>query len=106
MLYMSTFCLRADEKCLAFVVSTGFNTKKGELIREVMLTPDYSFDFYDDSMRYLKYLSIVAIVGYLIALPFKIYFLITYPFIEATDLITDILDILAVCVPPTLPTTL
>ncbi|CAD8166784.1 unnamed protein product [Paramecium octaurelia] len=106
MLYMSTFCLRADENCLAFVVSTGFNTKKGELIREVMLTPDYSFDFYDDSMRYLKYLSIVAIVGYLIALPFKIYFLITYPFIEATDLITDILDLLAVCVPPTLPTTL
>jgi cation-transporting ATPase 13A3/4/5 len=57
-------------------------------------------------MRYLKYLSLVAIVGYLIALPFKIYFIISYPFIEPTDLITDILDLLAVCVPPTLPTTL
>lgn len=71
-----------------------------------MLTPDYSFNFYEDSLQYLKYLGLVAVVGYLIALPFKIYYLITYPFIEPTDLITDILDLLAVCVPPTLPTTL
>lgn len=48
----------------------------------------------------------MGLIGYLIALPFKIYYLITYPFIEPTDLITDILDLLAVCVPPTLPTTL
>jgi cation-transporting ATPase 13A3/4/5 len=46
MLYMSTQCLRADDNCLAFVIATGFNTKKGELIREIMLTPDYSFNFY------------------------------------------------------------
>ena len=59
---------------MAFVIATGFQTEKGKLIREILFTPEISIDFYKDSLSYLFWLSIAAILGYIIALPFKIKF--------------------------------
>ncbi|KAM3141923.1 hypothetical protein pb186bvf_006009 [Paramecium bursaria] len=105
MLYSSSLCIKSQE-CVAFVIATGFQTEKGKLIREILYTPEISIDFYKDSLSYLIWLSIAAILGYIIALPFKLKFQEKHPEVPQNDLIIDVLDLLTVCVPPTLPTSL
>lgn len=99
---------------VALVSETGFNTMKGQLIRSIMFSPENSFKFYRDSLKYIMVLSILSVIGYIISLPSKIglynifYFKEFYhesdmPF---EDFIYDALDLITISVPPTLPTTL
>ena len=52
-------------KTLAVVLSTGWKTTKGGLIRGILHNRPKSLNFYRDSMRFVLVLSVFAILGFL-----------------------------------------
>ena len=67
-LYAGTTCLetRFYQKdkfpVLGLVISTGFNTVKGQLIRSIMFPKPISFKFYRDSMKFIAAMSLIALI--------------------------------------------
>ena len=59
-------------KVLAIVISTGFNTKKGNLIRTILYPKESESKFKTDSIKFILLLGIMSLIYYLISLPFLI----------------------------------
>lgn len=90
-----------DEPVKALVIKTGFNTTKGSLIRSMLFPRPVGFKFYQDSFKYIGFMTGIAVVGF------------TYSMINFVKLnlprsvmILRALDIITIVVPPALPATL
>lgn len=101
-LYAGTIVLQTrccgNEKVLARVVRTGFNTSKGELVKSILFPRPIEFRFYEDSVRFVLYLFGIAAVG-------MIYVVRLYEERGASvkTIIVRALDIITIIVPPALP---
>lgn len=90
-----------DEPVMAMVVKTGFNTTKGSLIRSMLFPKPTGFKFYQDSFKYIGFMTLIAFIGFIYS---------TYNFIQLglskRIMILRALDIITIVVPPALPATL
>ncbi|EGV66420.1 hypothetical protein PSN45_002982 [Yamadazyma tenuis] len=90
-----------DEPVKALVVKTGFNTTKGSLIRSMLFPKPIGFKFYQDSFKYIGFMSFIAFTGFIYS---------TVNFIKLgvpkSLMILRALDIITIVVPPALPATL
>lgn len=87
-----------NEKVLARVVRTGFNTSKGELIKSILFPQPVGFKFYEDSVKFVTALFGVAVFGMMYCV--RLYLS------RNTDIETILLrtlDIITIVVPPSLP---
>ncbi|GMF66866.1 unnamed protein product [Phytophthora fragariaefolia] len=84
--------------CKGVVMSTGFSTGKGSLLRSIMFPKQITFEFERDSYRYLAVLWVVAIAAFIKRLVdgFQVGNSLSKTFVDSLDLIT-------VAVPPALP---
>lgn len=104
-LYNGTKIIRvrhsANEPALALVVKTGFATTKGSLLRSMLFPKPTGFKFYEDSFKYIGFMTCIACVGFIFS---------TYNFIKLglsnRVIILRALDIITIVVPPALPATL
>ncbi|ODV98495.1 hypothetical protein PACTADRAFT_184935 [Pachysolen tannophilus NRRL Y-2460] len=104
-LYSGTKIVRSrttnEEPAMALVVKTGFNTTKGALIRSMLFPKPTGFKFYEDSFKYIGFMTLIAVVGFVFS---------TYNFIKMglgyKIIILRALDIITIVVPPALPATL
>lgn len=87
-----------NEKVLARVVRTGFNTSKGELVKSILFPRPIEFRFYEDSIRFVLMLFAVALLG-------MAYTVHLYKLRGAwtRTMLLRALDILTIVVPPALP---
>lgn len=90
-----------DEPVKALVIKTGFNTTKGALIRSMLFPKPVGFKFYQDSFKYIGFMSFIAFIGFIYS---------TINFIKLglpkSLMILRALDIITIVVPPALPATL
>lgn len=85
-------------RVLAVVVRTGFSTTKGRLIRSILNPKPVGFKFFRDSMRFVGFLSLLALAGF----SFSVYIFIKQGKSVGTILL-NALEIITVAVPPALP---
>lgn len=90
-----------DEPVLAMVLKIGFNTTKGSLIRSMLFPKPTGFKFYEDSFKYIGFMTFIAFIGFIYS---------TYNFIQLgidkSIMVLRALDIITIVVPPALPATL
>ena len=53
----------AATKVTAVVVRTGFSTAKGDLVRSIMFPAPIGFGFYDDAIKFICILAVLALLG-------------------------------------------
>ncbi|KAL1923846.1 uncharacterized protein VTP21DRAFT_8826 [Calcarisporiella thermophila] len=87
-----------EQRALALVVRTGFNTNKGSLIRSMLLPRPNVFKFYRDSFKFLGVLAVLALCGF--AASIYLYVRLEY---STKDMILRALDLITIIVPPALP---
>ncbi|KAK2552730.1 Polyamine-transporting ATPase 13A3 [Acropora cervicornis] len=85
-------------RVLAVVVRTGFSTTKGRLIRSILNPKPVGFKFFRDSMRFIGFLSVLALAGF----SYSVYIFVKQGR-SAGRIILNALDIITVAVPPALP---
>ena len=76
----------------------GFNTSKGDLIRSILFPKPMGFKFYEDSLRFIFFMFLIALVGTTYG--------VIYLHISGVDIRDQIirgLDIVTIVVPPALP---
>lgn len=104
-LYNGTKIIRArssnDEPAMALVVRTGFNTTKGALVRSMLFPKPTGFKFYEDSFKYIGFMTLIALAGFVFSAINFIKLGLDYKII-----ILRALDIITIVVPPALPATL
>jgi len=93
---------------IALVYSTGFNSVKGNLIRSILYPVESDSKFSRDSAKFMIFLSIVCLLGFIGVLPVKIMKIKEYRTRKARveaykELITQFLDLITTAVPPSLP---
>jgi cation-transporting ATPase 13A3/4/5 len=90
-----------EEPVIAMAVKTGFNTTKGSLVRSMLFPKPIGFKFYEDSFKYIGFMTFIAFIGFIYS---------TYNFIKLglpkRVMILRALDIITIVVPPALPATL
>ncbi|AEY98251.1 FAFR567Wp [Eremothecium gossypii FDAG1] len=86
---------------LGMVARTGFSTTKGSLVRSMVFPKPTGFKFYEDSFKYIGYISIIALFGFAVSF---IQFLRLG--LDKRTMILRALDIITVVVPPALPASL
>ena len=87
-----------NEKVLALVYSTGFNTAKGNLIRSILFPKKVDFKFKNDSVKYIFFMTVVSFVGFGISVPF-----LHQAGLSVMEIIKKSLDLITTTVPPSLP---
>jgi cation-transporting ATPase 13A3/4/5 len=87
-----------DQPAVALAYSTGFSTLKGELIRSIMFPKPTKFKFYRDSMRFVGFLALFALCGFVYTVAMFSYFGATLDVI-----VVRALDLVTITVPPALP---
>ncbi|XP_073848931.1 polyamine-transporting ATPase anne boleyn isoform X2 [Musca autumnalis] len=87
-----------SEKVLAIVINTGNITAKGGLIRSILYPPPVDYKFEQDSYKFIEFLGLIALIGFIYTLVSKI-----MRNIDATKIIVESLDLITVVVPPALP---
>lgn len=104
-LYAGTRVMRvrggASRRALAVAIRTGFDTYKGFLIRQIMFPPPLKFKFYDDTVIYMIFLAVLAVIATLYTL--------TMSYLHKNTALTIFLncaDLITIVVPPALPTVL
>jgi len=102
MLYAGTKIVQkrviGNNKVVAVVVATGFNTEKGNLIRSILFPKANEFQFQKDSVKYILFMALLSFIGFGISVPFMLSNGISLGtiFLRAFDMITT-------TVPPALP---
>ncbi|KAM3163822.1 Cation-transporting ATPase [Lachancea thermotolerans] len=86
---------------LAMVVRTGFSTTKGSLLRSMVFPKPTGFKFYEDSFKYIGFMTLIALAGFSISCVNFIRLGLDYKV-----MILRALDIITIVVPPALPATL
>lgn len=90
-----------NEQVLALVTRTGFLTTKGSLVRDILYPRDTNFKFYRDSLIFVGFMALVAIIGFISIVPTLISMGTKTPV-----LIDKSLDLITITVPPALPATM
>ncbi|CCH44280.1 putative membrane protein [Wickerhamomyces ciferrii] len=89
------------DPAMALVVRTGFSTTKGALLRSMLFPKPVGFKFYEDSFKYIGFMTMIACIGFIFS---------TINFIKLglgpRIIILRALDIITIVVPPALPATL
>ncbi|KAI5749947.1 hypothetical protein M8J76_011676 [Diaphorina citri] len=82
----------------AVVISTGFNTSKGSLVRSILYPPPVDFKFEQDSYKFVQLLALIASLGF-------VYTVVTKYMrgIPISDIALEALDLITIVVPPALP---
>ncbi|NXR53742.1 AT132 ATPase, partial [Hippolais icterina] len=83
---------------LAVVTRTGFCTAKGDLISSILYPKPVSFKFYKDAVKFVLFLSVLALIGTL----YSILILVRNQ-VAVGQIIIRALDLVTVIVPPALP---
>lgn len=91
-----------NQKVLAIVYRTGFETVKGNLIRSILFPKELEKRFKADSFKYIIVMAVLSLIGFLISLPF----LLTNAGLTDTEIAIKFLDLITTTVPPALPTCL
>ncbi|XP_054745441.1 polyamine-transporting ATPase 13A3 isoform X2 [Anastrepha obliqua] len=87
-----------SEKVLAIVINTGNITTKGGLIRSILYPPPVDYKFEQDSYKFIEFLGLIAIIGFVYTLITKI-----VRGIEPVKIAVESLDLITIVVPPALP---
>jgi magnesium-transporting ATPase (P-type) len=85
-------------KVLAVVLSTGFNTEKGNLVRSILFPKQNDFKFQKDSIKYILFMACFTLLGFAASIPFLL-----KNGISITKILQRSLDLITVTVPPALP---
>lgn len=90
-----------NEPATALVIRTGFNTTKGALVRSMLFPKPTGFKFYEDSFKYIGFMSMIACFGFIFS---------TINFLRLglgwKIILLRALDLITIVVPPALPATL
>ncbi|SCU78143.1 LAMI_0A03598g1_1 [Lachancea mirantina] len=92
---------KGQNVALAMAVRTGFSTTKGSLIRSMVFPKPTGFKFYSDSFKYIGFMALIAIIGFMISCVNFVRLGLDYKV-----MILRALDIITIVVPPALPATL
>lgn len=92
---------RLKSKTTGLVVRTGFQTLKGGLIRDILYTENFTFDFIKECQYFVAGMILLALLGFCLTIPSFITHHFTF---EAT--ILRFLDLVTTAVPPALPAVL
>mmetsp|Transcript_9620 Transcript_9620/g.18746 ORF Transcript_9620/g.18746 Transcript_9620/m.18746 type:complete len:1093 (+) Transcript_9620:13-3291(+) len=87
-----------DNNSWAVVTKTGFSTQKGRLMRSILYPKPNKFKFYEDSLKFVTVLAILAILGFSASIPLQV-----SQGIPTLHIIFRSLDLITVAVPPALP---
>ena len=93
---------------IALVYSTGFNSVKGNLIRSILYPVEMDSKFANESVKFMLFMAILCVVGFLSVLPVKI---MKAKEIENNEerseayreIVNQGLDLITTAVPPSLP---
>lgn len=87
-----------DQPVCALVTNTGFLTTKGSLVRDILYPKAIKFKFYDDGMKFVAIMAMIAVLGFCAICPILI--------MNKSDVRTFIdrsLNLIVIAVPPALP---
>lgn len=87
-----------DEPVFGLVISTGFLTTKGSLVRDILYPREIKFKFYQDGMKFVAIMALISILGFLSTLPIMI-----KNGTSLANMIDRSLDLITITVPPALP---
>ena len=87
-----------NKKVIALVYKTGFNTKKGNLIRSILYPKKIDIKFKQDSIKYIYLMTCLSFTGFIISIPFLL-----KTGISKIQIFKKSLDLLTTTVPPSLP---
>jgi len=87
-----------EDKVYAVVLSTGFKTEKGNLIRSILFPKESEFKFKKDSISFIYFMGCMALIGYFASFPFAI-----KNGTPPMDLFFRFFDLITTTVPPALP---
>ena len=97
-LYAGTRCIQVRGRALGLVISTGFSTFKGQIMRSILFPKANRLDFSQDSMRFVGILACISCLAFLISIPIIIYYGESGVFIVVLAL-----DLVTISIPPALP---
>ena len=102
------FCGTKIENCFpnelkALVIGTGFNTQRGNLIQSVLFPRKSNYNFYKENITFFIFTSLSFIAGMIV---FIVFYNIRNNGETKSKLFENILDLLTVVVPPSLPLSL
>ncbi|XP_049865896.1 polyamine-transporting ATPase 13A3-like isoform X2 [Pectinophora gossypiella] len=87
-----------NNQVLAKVVRTGFYTAKGELIKSILFSREFQFQFYKDAAKFVIFMAVIAAIG----MGYSILLYIQRGS-EIGTILLRTLDIITIVVPPALP---
>ena len=87
-----------NDKVLALVYNTGFNTSKRNLIRSIIYPKNINIKFKEDSIKYICLMGCLSIIGFIISIPF-----LKKAGQENIEILKKCLDLITTVVPPSLP---
>jgi cation-transporting ATPase 13A2 len=80
------------------VTSTGFLTTKGSLVRDILYPKQFKFKFYEDGMKFVAIMALIAVVGFIAIFP-----ILLLQNASVSTLIDRSLNLIVIAVPPALP---
>ncbi|TMW45112.1 hypothetical protein DOY81_009808, partial [Sarcophaga bullata] len=92
--------LIGTDKVLAIVINTGNITAKGGLIRSILYPPPVDYKFEQDSYKFIEFLGLIALIGFIYTLVSKI-----LRNVDPVKIAVESLDLIyiTIVVPPALP---
>jgi cation-transporting P-type ATPase 13A2 len=88
----------SEDPVFGLVTSTGFLTTKGSLVRDILYPKAIKFKFYQDGMKFVAIMALLAIFGFICTCPIMI-----KNGTPISSLIHRSLDLITITVPPALP---
>ena len=100
-LYSGSRLLQVKGETKAIVMKTGYQTFKGNLIREILYPKVYTFQFMKDSFFFMGVMTFLTFVAFFFTIPKLIHF--NY---ASTEIFFRTIDLITIAVPPSLPAVL